>query len=281
MRSFDIFARRAQRLAQLARDERGRGLRHHRGKLLGQRLKLRRAEIHWSGPGERAAFYRLGGGFFSGRIFQAFRNIQFQPTGFLRNSGILARGCPSKLGLTLDGLEETDYFYIHNFVIRNNYARRNLCDPSNPDARKIFLLRNTFPARNFTAMTNFGSFLGQVIAADFDGSQKRFSDACGIKPPQITRYIRNGEIPAPERLGQMIHAVSDSVKKVDLYAAYLADIQARMDGGLAFRVDVRLKDAAPAKVNRELEEALEKLRQRALRNPKFLRIVRDFSEWPV
>lgn len=130
-------------------------------------------------------------------------------------------------------------------------------------------------------MTHFGSFLGQVIAADYDGSQKRFSDACGINPPQATRYLRHGDLPGAENLGRILLTIKDPAKQVELYKAYISDFQEKTKAGIPFEVGISLRGQAnERKVDREIAAILEVLRARAAKNAKFRQILKDIAGWP-
>lgn len=130
-------------------------------------------------------------------------------------------------------------------------------------------------------MTHFGSFLGQVIAADYDGSQKRFSEACGINPPQVTRYIRHGDLPGAENLGRVLLTIKDPAKQVELYRAFISDLQEKTKANIPFEVSIVLNGhATDRKVDREVATILQSLHTRAVKNAKFRRILKDIAGWP-
>lgn len=128
-------------------------------------------------------------------------------------------------------------------------------------------------------MANFGNYLGDIIAADFDGHRAKFAAVCGLTPASITNYLTKGEIPSSRTLGRVANAVQDSFKRAELIAAYWADIQAVADiSGIAVVVTPE-REQDSSSVDRELDIMLRTIRLRARHDPAFRKIVSDIAAW--
>jgi hypothetical protein len=129
-------------------------------------------------------------------------------------------------------------------------------------------------------MSHFGAYLGQVIAADFDGHRANFAREAGVVPPSITNYITKDEMPSFVTLGRVVNAVRDPVKRAQLVDAYWMDIQAAAE---IKGVDVEIRPSDRGITADEVEQKITKilavLRSRARRDPKFLRIIQDIADW--
>lgn len=126
-------------------------------------------------------------------------------------------------------------------------------------------------------MTNFGSFLGQIIASDFEGRQVAFANASGVKPPSITNYLKTEELPSHENLRKLLASVKDEFKRKELFAAYVADLCER----IGMRLDEEASAHGASKRDDEIAATLNTLRGRARKEPKFLRILKDVADWPA
>jgi hypothetical protein len=129
-------------------------------------------------------------------------------------------------------------------------------------------------------MTNFGSYLGQIIASDYDGHRANFAKAAGLTGTSMTNYLARGELPSPATVGRIVKAVHDPFKKAELASAYLSDVQsaAKISGEVS--VTILPIHAKPSVLDLEIRAMMEAIEQRARRDAAYRRIVKDISEWP-
>ncbi len=124
----------------------------------------------------------------------------------------------------------------------------------------------------------FGNFLGQIIAADFDGHRANFARACGLTPSAMTLYLLKGELPTPQTLSKIAKAVEDIQKRAELIATYHADIheQANVEG-----VEVSARQIhSETSAEKECRQILTKIERRCRHDAAFRRIVHDIAAWP-
>lgn len=127
-------------------------------------------------------------------------------------------------------------------------------------------------------MTNFGNYLGQVIASEFEGHRSNFAARCGLNPASITNYLMKDDLPSPPNLGRVANAISDPFHRAELLAAYWRDLQ---DGAGIKGVDVRFRPAdAKALRDTGLDATIAAIERRARIDPKYRRIVEDIAGWP-
>jgi len=133
-------------------------------------------------------------------------------------------------------------------------------------------------------MTNFGAYLGQVIAADFGDHRSAFAAACGLTPPAITNYLTKDDLPAFATLGRVANAIQDEFKRAELVRAYWEDIQdrAKIKGvAAAFTLSSGRERTGESAVDREVDAVLSRISKRMRSDAAYRRIVRDISEWPT
>lgn len=127
-------------------------------------------------------------------------------------------------------------------------------------------------------MTSFGSFLGQIIAADFDGRRLAFARASDVVPASVSNYLNSGELPSYENLKKILAAVKDPFKQRELFAAFISDIAERVNVAQDASRGALTDKVSPA--DQEIAKILATLSKRARRSPKFLQILRDIAQWP-
>ncbi len=127
-------------------------------------------------------------------------------------------------------------------------------------------------------MTSFGSFLGQIIAADFDGRRLAFARASDVAPASVSNYLNSDELPSHENLKKILGAVKDPFKQRELFSAFISDIGERVHVSQDAARGVVTDKLSP--VDQEIAKIVATLSKRARRSPKFLQILRDIAQWP-
>lgn len=126
-------------------------------------------------------------------------------------------------------------------------------------------------------MTQFGNFLGEIIAAEYEGHRANFAKACELTPSAMTNFLTKGDLPTASTMGRIARCVKDPFRRAELVAAYFADLQKEADIDEVI-VEVRPADKNPTE--QEVQKILGTIGRRARKDPAFRRIVKDIADWP-
>lgn len=125
----------------------------------------------------------------------------------------------------------------------------------------------------------FANEIERIIRDGWETNAKFAQDA-GITPAQITKYIRNGELPGPEKLGSLLGALNAHDSKCLLRAFFQDQIRV---AEVPYEVSVMdfgcCRSGNEEPCDPKLHQTLLMLEARANAHPRLRRILEDLAQW--